>query len=997
MSGNRLPLAPDARSLGKYEVLSRLSTGGMAEIFLASQRGLAGFRKLVVLKQILPDIRGEEEFVRMFLDEAKVTAAFNHPHIAQVYDLDIADGELFLSMEFVPGATLVEVARACRLANIPIPMGYSLMAVRDTAVALHYAHTFTDPLGHPSPVIHRDVAEKNIMVTYEGVTKLLDFGIAKSLARASRTAVGMVKGTSGYMSPEQILGEPLDARSDLFSLGVVLHECLTGMRLFYAKQADAMMTAVLRCEVTPPSRTNKQVPPELDAIVMRALSRKREDRYATTLEFARALERAVGPHIWHPEQSSELMRRLFADRREQTRQLLMSGQAAAGDNTGEMSVARMLAMGAESSEQPTGGAGVAQAAPPPNRPSVSLPSLKAPVLGKPPSPPQGAPAPRRPTVNTPAAPPPSAADEANARKVLTPPPQKRVPPRTTSGETTRPPPPPAEAMASPHKPEHSLARTQPGVPALPPEPTSSSGEPPRAERRAGRSTLEGMRAVAPSEAPARSGRTLDNLRITAPIPPPPAADEAQTAMVRAPVLPVERDLQTAMVRPPAPPVERDLQTAMARPPAPPVERDVQPAMARPPAPPVERDVQPAMARPPAPPVERDVQPAARSGAFAERDVQLAARSGAPAQHEVQTAMVRALPHAEREGPSTIRQAAPPPERREETVSITPAHTPRRRGTNRRRQSLPPPPFPEVTTEPVPAYDPHQDEDSEGAALGDDDAHENTQKGIRSPRREQRSRAWVAVAAVLVLLGAGAVTVILGLDGGRVSAWVKPLLGMGPKDGTQTPPATARGNPPAEPGTPGAKPAPAPGTDTPGAAARAGTGGTDTPGTGPGAVGTVDPMTAVDTAPTDSPREPEAGDVEAAPPEPPEDSVGALDNTATSRKPKVPKRTREAPARKPRATEEPPATATPQAGSEAGSETAPAGEPGFLTLVTEPYAKVFLGSRELGDTPLFKVKLPSGKHTLKLVDGNGKALRLPVDIKAGETTAVRIPLEMLSRQ
>ncbi|WP_205507681.1 serine/threonine protein kinase, partial [Myxococcus vastator] len=355
MSGNTLPLAPEARSLGKYEVLCRLSTGGMAEIFLASQRGLAGFHKLVVLKQILPDIRGEEEFVRMFLDEAKVTAAFNHPHIAQVYDLDIADGELFLSMEFVPGATLVEVARACRQANTPIPMGYSLMAVRDTAVALHYAHTFTDPLGRPSPVIHRDVAEKNIMVTYEGVTKLLDFGIAKSMARASRTAVGMVKGTSGYMSPEQILGEPLDARSDLFSLGVVLHECLTGMRLFYAKQAEAMMNAVLRCEVTPPSRTNKHVPPELDAIVMRALSRRREDRYASTLEFARAIERAVGPLIWHPEQSSELMLRLFSDRRDQTRQLLMSGQNDTGDTTGVVNLAKVMAMGAEPSELPTGG------------------------------------------------------------------------------------------------------------------------------------------------------------------------------------------------------------------------------------------------------------------------------------------------------------------------------------------------------------------------------------------------------------------------------------------------------------------------------------------------------------------------------------------------------------------------------------------------------------------------------------------------------------------
>ncbi|HEX8538725.1 MAG TPA: serine/threonine-protein kinase, partial [Cystobacter sp.] len=329
-----LPSAQDdvrGRQMGNYEVLCRLSTGGMAEIFLASRRGLAGFHKPVVLKKILPDIQGQEEFVQMFLDEARVTAAFNHPNIAQVFDLDVAGGELFLAMEFVPGATLLEVARACLAAKEPMPMGLGLAAVRDTALALHYAHTFTDALGEPSPVIHRDVAEKNIMVTYEGVTKLLDFGIAKSLMEVSRTQVGMVKGTSGYMSPEQILGQPLDARSDLFSLGVVLHECLTGARLFPGKAPAAVMNAVLRGPIPEPSRANKAVPPELDALVLKALSRQREDRHATALEFARELERAVGGLIWLPEQSGALLRRLFAERREQTRQVLASARTATGE------------------------------------------------------------------------------------------------------------------------------------------------------------------------------------------------------------------------------------------------------------------------------------------------------------------------------------------------------------------------------------------------------------------------------------------------------------------------------------------------------------------------------------------------------------------------------------------------------------------------------------------------------------------------------------------
>ncbi|HZI16738.1 MAG TPA: serine/threonine-protein kinase [Myxococcus sp.] len=587
MSGNTLPLAPVARSLGKYEVLCRLSTGGMAEIFLASQRGLAGFRKLVVLKQILPDIRGEEEFVRMFLDEAKVTAAFNHPHIAQVYDLDIAAGELFLSMEFVPGATLVEVARACRQANHPIPLGFSLMAVRDTAVALHYAHTFTDPLGRPSPVIHRDVAEKNIMVTYEGVTKLRDFGIAKSLARASRTAVGMVKGTSGYMSPEQVMGEPLDARSDLFSLGVVLHECLTGMRLFYAKQAEAMMNAVLRCEVQPPSRNNKQVPPELDAIVLRALSRRREDRYASTLEFARALERAVGPLIWHPEQSSEVMQRLFADRREQTRQLLMSGSDS-NESTAEVNLAAMMALGSvEPSEQPTGGAGLPQAPPPPPAPRPPAPQQAKTAVAKPPTPPQGAPVPRRPTLTAAPATPPAESDTVGTVRTGVMPAAKRAPARTLSTEVARPPPPPAEPASPPPAPSFSpdTMRTQPGRPALMPEQTVRSV---MALREA--ATMPGLPedptsrlTPRPPDAPPpppvepprpRPRLTQEGIRtVAAPPPPPPQERDQHTAMVRMPVKPVDAGESSVSVTPPAPRRSQG-RRRVSPPPFPPVEPEV---------------------------------------------------------------------------------------------------------------------------------------------------------------------------------------------------------------------------------------------------------------------------------------------------------------------------------------------------------------------------------------------------------------------------------------
>ena len=359
----------DRRTLGKFEVLCRLSTGGMSEIYLAHQRGLGGFRKLVVIKTILPDIGGEEDFVRMFLDEARTTAAFAHPNIAQVYELDVDDGQLFMAMEFVQGCTLVEMARACRQAKEPIPIGFTMAAVRDTALALHYAHNFTDARGRKQLVVHRDVAEKNIMVTYEGVTKLLDFGIAKAQGRSNRTSVGMVKGTSGYMSPEQIRGEPLDGRSDVFSLGVVLHECLTGMRLFHGKTPEEGMLAALNQNVNPPSKLNPRVWSELDAVVLKALSRQRDERFATALEFARAIERVSRGETWLPEQGGELVNRFFAERRAETSRLLdrMIIEASTGELRLDTLMAQVRASAPRSNDTPMA------ATPPPPRASIATP------------------------------------------------------------------------------------------------------------------------------------------------------------------------------------------------------------------------------------------------------------------------------------------------------------------------------------------------------------------------------------------------------------------------------------------------------------------------------------------------------------------------------------------------------------------------------------------------------------------------------------------------
>ncbi len=310
--------------IGRYELLTRLSVGGMAELFLGFTSGPGGFRKYVALKRVLPDVRSHERFVRMFLDEARITAALNHPNICQVFELGESEDGLFLALELIAGQNLQQVASACRRRGQPVPPGLSLAVARDVCLALHYAHTFTTPGGKPSPVIHRDVSQKNVMVTYDGVVKLLDFGIAKARDSLERTQAGVLKGTLGYMSPEQVRGEPLDGRSDLYCVGVMLYELLRGQRLFPNMDLREQMTRTLT-EPIPELRPHvPQLPPEVSAVVMKALARKKEERFATGRELARALEQAAGPLLFDAEQRASFMCELFAAKREAIRRLLES-------------------------------------------------------------------------------------------------------------------------------------------------------------------------------------------------------------------------------------------------------------------------------------------------------------------------------------------------------------------------------------------------------------------------------------------------------------------------------------------------------------------------------------------------------------------------------------------------------------------------------------------------------------------------------------------------
>jgi serine/threonine-protein kinase len=310
--------------IGKYEILTRLSVGGMAELYLAFLPGPGGFKKFVALKQILPDVKADDVFVRMFLDEARITAALSHANIGQVFDLgeDPSSGELYLAMEFIAGQNLEQVLRRAARNETPIPVGFAARIVRDACLGLHYAHHFVDPTsGTPMPIIHRDVSPKNVMVTYTGDVKVIDFGIAKARGRLNRTHVGVVKGTSGYMAPEQVRNEPLDGRSDLFAAAVMLHEMVCGERLFTAATDTAMMMKIAEAEAPDPSTVNPAVSAEFARVILKALSKSKDRRFATGKEFARAIEQSC-ESMFDEDQVAEVMRRLFADKVVLTRSIL---------------------------------------------------------------------------------------------------------------------------------------------------------------------------------------------------------------------------------------------------------------------------------------------------------------------------------------------------------------------------------------------------------------------------------------------------------------------------------------------------------------------------------------------------------------------------------------------------------------------------------------------------------------------------------------------------
>ncbi|RKH16958.1 serine/threonine protein kinase [Corallococcus sp. CA047B] len=455
---------PDrGRRIGKYEILTRLSMGGMAELFLAFTSGPGGFRKFVAVKQILPDIKKDDQFVKMFLDEARITAAFSHANIGQVFDLGEEDGELYLAMEFLPGQNLEQVVKMAAKRNYALPLGFSARVVRDTCLGLHYAHHFMDPSGRPVAVVHRDVSPKNVMITYDGVVKVIDFGIAKARGKLGRTQVGTVKGTSGYMSPEQVRDKGLDGRSDQFSTGVMLHELLVGQRLFSAPGEAAVMMQIVDGDIPVPRSLNAAIPEALEAVVLKSLSRDAAQRFGTCREMARAIEASLGSELYDEDQMTAVMGELFEEKRQKTRTLLELASRAEDARVSEAAGALQSEEGSDTAaaastaqvQSPHAGASSANAAP------SFRPTPVRRTAAEPTTPPRAGVTPR----------PATGAADARAPRSDTPPMTPRAQRPADAASTARPIRPPADAARANRprpvaRPEAAEARATPPDDAL---------------------------------------------------------------------------------------------------------------------------------------------------------------------------------------------------------------------------------------------------------------------------------------------------------------------------------------------------------------------------------------------------------------------------------------------------------------------------------------------------------------------------------------------------
>jgi len=276
--------------IGKYKLLRLIASGGMAEVYLARQAGAAGFEKLVCLKRILPHLARDRQFVEMFLNEARLAARLDHPNIVSIYDLGEANGNYFIAMEFIDGPSLRAVAKRARERGERLPIAEMVKIVSMAAGGLHYAHDLADAEGKPLGLVHRDISPDNILVHRNGMAKVVDFGIAKAANSSGRTRTGALKGKVAYMPPEQLRGDPLDRRADVFALGVVLYEMIAGRRPWEGDSDVSLIGQIMTEEPKPLSTLRSDAPAGLTAVLDRALAKDREARYSSCHDLQADLE-----------------------------------------------------------------------------------------------------------------------------------------------------------------------------------------------------------------------------------------------------------------------------------------------------------------------------------------------------------------------------------------------------------------------------------------------------------------------------------------------------------------------------------------------------------------------------------------------------------------------------------------------------------------------------------------------------------------------------------
>jgi serine/threonine-protein kinase len=346
-----------SKDAGKYRVIADLGQGGMANVYLAVARGPSGFNKLVVLKSLRTDFAVDSEFVGMFLEEARLAARLNHPHVVQTYEVADYAGRPVIVMEYLEGQTLANVDLR---AKSKLTLGMRLRVLMETLEGLHHAHELTDFAGKPLGLVHRDISPQNVFITFDGHVKVLDFGIAKIVNSQVQTATGILKGKIRYMAPEQMLGShDLDLRADLYSVGVMLWEAATGRRMWQDHSDIQVMNAVAQGALPAPREIKPDVSPTLDAICMKALAPNPADRYSTALEMANAVEAELESTETGASnrQLGQLVRETFEDVRARTRAIieaqLLEAKSASMESGAQLIPANLVNISNRISDEPS--------------------------------------------------------------------------------------------------------------------------------------------------------------------------------------------------------------------------------------------------------------------------------------------------------------------------------------------------------------------------------------------------------------------------------------------------------------------------------------------------------------------------------------------------------------------------------------------------------------------------------------------------------------------